>query len=338
MVTNINLMHLYYYNYKIRLLFLAFNKGLINKQVFEHEVITFYECNTMRKGIFEEFGDLVIKGDNDKCEVCKLKVLKKGRKCVSCNSYCHINCCPGEDNRSGAVCLICLMKAGIFMTTEGSERVKLNRVCLYLKDLLNSHFMDINNGNFIIINNNNILTITCDKQFNEIISNYITTCEQSCTTEGGERYYSIFDYLINPESYKYILNNLFNIKYNNEDDVINIIRNFKGQLVVIIGNDQNYDYDIFDFCLIKNAITNIYEFKAFYDIIDKDIHIADINTTTHYHPKISYSEEIIKILNNKPYGEIVYYTITQGVKKGDSASQLDQVLIDAAKALLAANA
>jgi hypothetical protein len=334
-MVEINLINLYYHNYKIRQLCILYKNNLIPKSVFNSEIHQFVEDETWVSAgcllkIKEPSGAINTKLNNT-CNTCKLELLEKCRTCKTCSKDFHLNCCYrlAEDN----ICLICMIKED--MGAHNSHTlVSLQQIQEYIKTFLNSHFMEVSNGNFIITAFDKIFTITCENQLNTVIADYITKCKNKISE--NDKFFSIYDYLTDPINYKYILETLYDYTIETDDiDKIHIIRNFKGQLILIMNNPSNinlsninsYAYNVFDFCLIPktvtNTVTNItYEFKAFYDILDTDIHISDIANKTRYYPKQSYIEDIQMCLNNPKYhyGPIQYSDVHQ--EDPDSSNDL----------------
>ena len=278
--------NLYSYSYKGRQLCLARKRNLIDEDTFNKE-------NTeAKKTIAEHYTDINNKLENTEeilneyCVFCKLRLFGNIYECNKCTSKCHMVCChKGQEIN----CFKCIIIDNP-VNTEHKDLINI-----YLTMILNAHFMDISNGNFIIMAGNyKTFTITCEYQLNYILEKYIQKCKSN-------DYINIFDYLTDIENCKEILNKLFDIEQEHITK-IHIIRNSKGQLILLINDQVEYDFNLFDFCLIKN-LESQYEFKAIYDIINKTspLHVVDKTDETdliktRYYPKLKQEQinEIVK--------------------------------------------
>jgi hypothetical protein len=190
-------------------------------------------------------------------------------------------------------CNILILKLAI-----SSEDIKL---------FLNTYFMNITNENFIIKTEDKEFIITCIKQFDKLIEIYNKYLNHNYNYNYNYNY-NFFYFLTNIEqNILDFLKELFNINNDNVNK-INIIRNSKGQLIMLINDSVPYDFDIFDFCLIYNNDVKGFEFESVYDILTKKgkkLHIKNKNNKSipkyiSFEKKdLSLQEELNFIINSE---------------------------------------
>ena len=228
------------------------------------------------------------------CSWSKMRLFGNVYKCNTCSKEFNMTCGTCPESQTSIICYNCNRNRNRNMLNLAisSEDIKL---------FLNTYFMNITNENFIIKTEDKEFIITCIKQFDKLIEIY-----NKYLNHNHNYNYEFFNFLTNSkQNISDFLKELFNINSANVNK-INIIRNSKGQLIMLINDNVPYDFDIFDFCLIYN--NDGFEFKSVYDILTKNgekLHIKNKNNksiTEHISlkkKKLSLQEELNNVINSR---------------------------------------
>ena len=232
--------------------------------------------------------------ESEYCSWSKMRLFGNVYKCNTCDNNFNMTCGTCLESQNRIICYNCNIL--ILKLAISSEDIKL---------FLNTYFMNITNENFIIKTEDKEFIITCIKQFDKLIEIYNKYLNHNYNYNYN---YNFFYFLTNIEqNILDFLKELFNINNDNVNK-INIIRNSKGQLIMLINDSVPYDFDIFDFCLIYNNDVKGFEFESVYDILTKKgkkLHIKNKNNKSipkyiSFEKKdLSLQEELNFIINSE---------------------------------------